>query len=147
MINFNRSAIDKTAQLEAQGGKVMRMAHVVRMPDNSECSVDTFGRCDWVTKRNGDVNESPSVWVAAELAPKTGEQIIANVGLPWPVMACWNAHDSQWSYANLQINMMEGEYNDPYFETESDHNYELKGWIPTPDQNPYETEADAEEKQ
>ena len=136
---FNRSATNKTAQLEAQGGKVMRMAHVVRMPDGSECSVDTFGRCDWVTKRNGAVNESPFVWVAAELAPKTGEQILANVGLPWPVMACWNAHDSQWSYANLQINMMEGEYNDPYFETESAHNYVLKGWMPTPDQNPYET--------
>ena len=122
----------------------MRMAHVVRMPDNSECSVDTFGRCDWITKRNGAVNESPFVWVAAELAPKTGEQILANVGAPWPVMACWNPVDSKWTYANMQLNMVNGNCDDPYYENEAAHNYELKGWMPVPDQNPYETKADSE---
>ena len=74
-------------------------------------------------------------WKTIETAPKTGEQVLLDIGYPWPVLACWNACDSAWTYTEMQINMVNGEYNDPYFENESEKCENVKGWMPLPEVN------------
>jgi hypothetical protein len=70
------------------------------------------------------------MWKIPEIAPKTGEQILADVGLPYPVVVSWNKHQKQWAYASLQLNFVEGT-EDPYFET--DWSECIKKWMPLPD--------------
>ena len=65
-------------------------------------------------------------------APKDGSIFLADMGLPWLVVCMWNAAVDKWVYANPQINLYEGEWNDSYFESEWDDESELKGWIPMP---------------
>ena len=69
-------------------------------------------------------------WLTTE-PPKTGTQFLADVGLPWPVVAAWNGCDDEFVYANLQCGMVGGEYNDTYFETEREKS--IKRWAPMPE--------------
>lgn len=57
--------------------------------------------------------------------------ILLHVGLPWLVYGCWNEHEQCWVYADLSVNMVNGKYNDPYFET--DWVRDAKGWLPIPE--------------
>lgn len=122
----------KINQLKEKGGEVMRTAKIVRMPDGSECVIDVFARCDWITKHNGAANDESAKWETPESAPKNGETILANIGMPWPVLTCWNKHESQWVYSSPQINMINGKYSDPYYESDYANNEELVGWMPLP---------------
>ena len=70
-----------------------------------------------------------------DTAPKDGTTFLANMGWPWLVVCMWNAAVDKWVYANPQINLYEGEWNDTYFESEWDDESELKGWIPMPIQS------------
>ena len=49
--------------------------------------------------------------------PKTGT-FLADVGLPWPVVAVWNAPSEQYVYADLHCDLYHGQWNDFYFENE-----------------------------
>ena len=72
-----------------------------------------------------------------ETAPKDAT-IIANVGLPFAVVAMWNGASEKWVYANIQAGMYHGEWNDYYFEWhdfyfENEYEDELLGWMPMPE--------------
>lgn len=71
-------------------------------------------------------------WLTTE-PPKTGNQFLADVGFPWPVVAAWNGCDENWVYANLQCGMVDGVYNDTYFETEREPAEGIKRWMPFPE--------------
>ena len=70
-----------------------------------------------------------------DTAPKDGTTFLANMGWPLLVVCVWNAAVDKWVYANLQVNLYEGKWNDTYFESEWDNESELKGWIPMPIQS------------
>jgi hypothetical protein len=69
-------------------------------------------------------------WKSPESAPKDGTLILADVGLPWAVVAVWNTCIGKWSYANLQACEMANNTLDTYFENETDTT--IKGWLPMP---------------
>jgi hypothetical protein len=62
--------------------------------------------------------------------PKDGNQFLADVGLPWPVVAAWNGCDECYVYANLQCGMVGGIYIDTYFENEQEKT--VKQWAEMP---------------
>ncbi len=55
---------------------------------------------------------------------------LADVGWPWPVLACWNGADEKYIYANHQIDMYNGVLEDSYFENETAELHEIKRWKP-----------------
>ena len=69
------------------------------------------------------------IWKIPETAPKTGEQILADIGLPYPVVASWNPYQKEWVYPSLQYNFVDGT-DDPYFET--DWSAKIQKWMPLP---------------
>lgn len=71
-------------------------------------------------------------WLKTE-PPKDGSMFIADVDLPFPVVAAWNGFHGEYVYASLQVNMVDGIYNDFYFETEYDHRTQVKAWMPLPE--------------
>lgn len=58
---------------------------------------------------------------------------LGDFGWPWPVPTHWNEAIGKWSYANLQVGLFEGSWNDPYWETENESKSELRGWLPMPE--------------
>ena len=56
-------------------------------------------------------------WQEMDAAPKD-QQILLDVGLPWPVAGSWCEASFTWVYANFQIGMFHQEYDDAYFENE-----------------------------
>jgi len=76
--------------------------------------------------------EKLTTWQSAETAPKD-QTIIADMGLPWPVEATWCGADSRWVYANVQVGLFHGVYNDFYFENEQGEENELRSWMPMPE--------------
>ena len=70
-------------------------------------------------------------WNPPESAPKDGNLILADVGMPWPVVAVWNSHDEKWVYSNLQACEMANNTLDTYFENEQEKT--IKGWLPLPE--------------
>ena len=72
-----------------------------------------------------------SCWQPAETAPKDGNPVIADIGLPFAVLAVWNEHEQQWCYASLQVNLIDDEWSDPYFESE--WNPTLRAWRSMPE--------------
>jgi len=76
------------------------------------------------------------IWLTTP-PPKDDNLFIADIGLPWPVMCLWNKHEEKWVYPNLQVNMIDGEYTDPYFENEYEpetgENMGIRKWMPLPD--------------
>ena len=65
-------------------------------------------------------------------APKDGTPFLADMGWAYLVVCIWNAAVDKWVYANLQVNLYHGQWNDTYFESEWEEESELKGWIPMP---------------
>ena len=72
------------------------------------------------------------MWLTPETAPKTGKMILADIGMPWPCLACWNKADGKWVYASQAMNCVDGQ-DDPYFENEYAQQHELKRWMPLPE--------------
>jgi hypothetical protein len=72
------------------------------------------------------------MWRLPEIAPKTGEMILADMGWPWPCLVCWNKSRNEWVYVTQQISFVDGQ-DDPYFENEYGKSSELKRWMPLPD--------------
>lgn len=71
------------------------------------------------------------MWLLPEVATKTGEMILADMGWPWPCLACWNESQEEWVYVTQQMIFVDGQ-DDPYFENEYGKTLELKRWIPMP---------------
>ena len=67
--------------------------------------------------------------------PNDGSCFLADIGYPWPVLCAWNNCDECWVFANLQVNMTDGVYNDPYFETERESAKGVSSWMPLPELN------------
>lgn len=76
--------------------------------------------------------KSPA-WLHPETAPKDGTAFLAHLGYPWPVVAAWNGYSEQWVYANNQIGIVDGKWNDAYFENEYEPTDELIGWMSLPE--------------
>ena len=53
-----------------------------------------------------------------DIAPKDGNCVLLNVGMPWLVYGCWNEHEQAWVHTDIQVNFISGEPVDPYFENE-----------------------------
>jgi len=73
-----------------------------------------------------------TIWQTTE-PPSDGSAFLADIGYPWPVLAAWNGCDDVYVYANLQVGMVDGVYNDTYFETESESKTGVKRWMPLPE--------------
>ncbi len=73
-------------------------------------------------------NTSP-VWLTTD-PPKNMTAFLADVGLPWPVVAAWNGTDECYVYANVQCGMYHAIYNDTYFESEQEKT--VTRWMPMP---------------
>lgn len=67
-------------------------------------------------------------WLPAETAPRD-RMIIANVGMPWAVVATWSEYCERWVLAELEWNVCDG-LADPGFVTE--YEVELAGWMELP---------------
>ena len=70
-------------------------------------------------------------WRSMKTAPKNGSAILLDIDMPWPVVACWSEHEKRWVFANHQINMVNGKWNDPYWESEWEN--DALAWMPMPD--------------
>ena len=66
-----------------------------------------------------------------DTAPKD-ENFLGYFGYPWWNMTRWNEASQKWATAEMQIGMVEGEWNDTYFETEYNPPADLRGWMPLP---------------
>ncbi|MGQ7957662.1 hypothetical protein ACUTAF_08095 [Pseudomonas sp. SP16.1] len=69
------------------------------------------------------------VWQAPEVAPKD-RLILADIGLPWPVVALWSEYAEKWALADLEWSQCEGRA-DPGFVTE--YEVTLRGWMELPE--------------
>ena len=59
------------------------------------------------------------MWLEMETAPKN-RTILLDVGLPWAVVGVFNSVSEGWIYAELHVDLHEGEYNDTYFQNETE---------------------------
>lgn len=59
--------------------------------------------------------------------PKSGP-FLADVGYPWPVLAIWNDHQQEFVVTTLQVNMINGIYNDTYWENDYEKESEIIAW-------------------
>jgi|APGre2960657404_1045060.scaffolds.fasta_scaffold01232_8 hypothetical protein len=66
-----------------------------------------------------------------DTAPKD-QAILGDFGYPWLQLATWNECDQKWAVASMEINMVGGQYNDPYWVTEQENEKDLLGWRPFP---------------
>jgi len=72
-----------------------------------------------------------SEWLTTTPPPKDRE-FLANIGYPWAVVCRWNEYQSEWVYSMLEVNMMDGEYNDTYFSNEYAKEDEVVAWMELP---------------
>jgi len=69
-------------------------------------------------------------WQPADTAPKDRPVLaIINQTMP-PVVAIWNGAGEIWSVAVVQADLLDGKWNDTYFETEQVE--EIEYWMPIP---------------
>ena len=61
-------------------------------------------------------------------APKDREIIGEFKNYPFTVVCIWNDHMKKWVYASVQLNMMNGKWNDPYFENDYFDEDQLVRW-------------------
>ena len=71
-------------------------------------------------------------WQPPETAPKDGSTFLADVGYPWPVLAVWSKAHNEWACADYQLDVLNGEWVDAYFQTEYEKPDGLRAWMPLP---------------
>jgi hypothetical protein len=74
-----------------------------------------------------------SKWKPGDTSPRTGQLFLADVGLPWPVMAMWSEAQDEFCYASPEAGFYDGK-NDPGFVTEWEKPENIKRWMPLPQQ-------------
>lgn len=77
-------------------------------------------------------------WNPPDTAPRDMSSFLANVGMPWPVLAVWNEVQGQFCTTELQVDMYQGVYNDTYFQCEYYNPDQVLGWMLLP--SPPETD-------
>lgn len=77
----------------------------------------------------GDLDKNG--WRDGSKAPKTGEQFLADVGLPFAVVAMYSEADEKFVYAEAECSLFEGRY-EAYFVNESEKPENIKRWQPLP---------------
>jgi len=65
-------------------------------------------------------------------APPRDNLFLANIGYPYYVLAHWNEGMGYYIYAELQVDMYKGEWDDTYFQTESFQESDIISWIEMP---------------
>lgn len=78
----------------------------------------------------GDLDKNG--WQDGSKAPKTGEQFLADIGLPWAVVAMYNEANNEFVYAEFGFSWYAGR-SDPYFITEYEKGENIKRWQPLPE--------------
>ena len=70
-------------------------------------------------------------WQPGETAPKD-RSILAIIDQTFPpVVAIWNGASEVWSFAVVECELFEGEWDDTYFVT--DQRAEIEYWMPMPE--------------
>jgi len=69
------------------------------------------------------------MWLEMETAPKN-RTILLDVGLPWAVVGVFNPIGDGWAFAELHVGMVDGEYDDTYFQNEIEK--EPRAWMELP---------------
>jgi len=65
-------------------------------------------------------------------APKDGTIFLAHFGYPQLVSCMFNPVSCKWVTATPQTGMVDGDWNDYYFESEYEHPAEMRYWIKLP---------------
>lgn len=65
-------------------------------------------------------------------APPRDRVFLARLGWPWPVICHYSPFDGDFVWAMVQVNMVDGEWDDYYFETEHSPESEIKAWMDVP---------------
>lgn len=66
------------------------------------------------------------------MTPPKDKLFLADIGYPYYVLAHWSNVDNQYIFAELQVDLYQGKWDDVYFQTDRFKEYELKGWIEMP---------------
>ena len=77
-------------------------------------------------------NSDKPKWQDGSKAPKTGEQFLADVGLPLAVVAMYSEADEKFVYAESECSLFDGRY-EAYFVNESEKPENIKRWQPLPE--------------
>ena len=78
-------------------------------------------------------SQPTSPWLSPELAPKTGEQIIADFGFgSLPQVAAWCHYNERWVSAVLNMQPIADGQHEVWFENEYEQNRSLLRWMPMP---------------
>jgi len=65
-------------------------------------------------------------------APPKDNTFLANIGLPWYVVAHWSNAFEKYVFAELQVDLLHGKWEDVYFQTDSFQESEIISWIEMP---------------
>lgn len=69
-------------------------------------------------------------WLSPKTAPKDKTFIGIFTEYPYPSQAHWNAASKGWVYVIPQVELLDGKWNDHYFETVSAKKEDLIAWVP-----------------
>ena len=78
-----------------------------------------------------------SKWHDISTAPKD-QEILLNVGLPWPVIGIWSEHYQHWVHTAINCDMVKDRidgvpWQDIWYESETDDTDDIIGWMPLPE--------------
>lgn len=64
--------------------------------------------------------------------PKDDKTYLVDIGYPWLVMAVYNRVDDKWSYATLEVDIYDGEFEDTHWVNEQAKGHEILRWMDYP---------------
>lgn len=65
-------------------------------------------------------------------APPRDRVFLAKLGWPWPVMCHYSPLDNDFVWVDIQVNFVDGEWNDYYFENKYSAEDEITAWMEVP---------------
>lgn len=66
------------------------------------------------------------------MTPPKNRLFLADIGYPHYVIAHWSKVNNQYVFAEMQVDLYQGEWDDVYFQTEYFEEEEIKSWIELP---------------
>lgn len=70
--------------------------------------------------------------ILKKTTPPKNRLFLADIGYPHYVLAHWNKVNNQYIFAEIQLELYQGEWDDVYFQTEYFEEEEIKSWIELP---------------